>query len=124
MDRGNAQWFCVVEESKRALRRATLLCSLLAVVVGCASEDGGPLTAAECEQGVCVHGEGGWLNLPAARAYDPNGKLLKSFSGGEDHFENFIRAVRSGRRDMLRAEDSVNTILSACSARTISAPAS
>ena len=54
--------------------------------------------------GVCVHCEGGYLNLPAGRAYDRKGKQIKAFSGGEDHFENFIRAVRSGKREELNAD--------------------
>jgi len=37
-------------------------------------------------------------------AYDRQGKTIESFSGGTDHFVNFIRAVRSGRREDLNAE--------------------
>jgi predicted dehydrogenase len=54
--------------------------------------------------GICVQCEGGYLNLPQGAAYDNQGKKVQSFSGGEDHFENFIAAVRSGRREDLRAE--------------------
>ncbi|MEA3367048.1 MAG: Gfo/Idh/MocA family oxidoreductase [Planctomycetota bacterium] len=54
--------------------------------------------------GICVQCEGGHVNIPAGRAYDADGKCIKTFSGGEDHFENFIAAVRNGSRDGLRAE--------------------
>jgi len=54
--------------------------------------------------GICVQCEGGYVNIPAGRAYDKNGKCIKTFSGGEDHFENFIAAVRSGKREDLRAD--------------------
>jgi len=35
---------------------------------------------------------------------DSDGKELKSYSGGENHFVNFIKAVRSGRREDLNAD--------------------
>jgi len=54
--------------------------------------------------GICVQCEGGYVNIPAGRAYDNAGKQVKTFGGGEDHFENFIRAVRSGRREDLNAD--------------------
>jgi len=54
--------------------------------------------------GICVHCEGGHVNIPAGQAFDAAGKPVKTFSGGEDHFENFIRAVRSGKRDDLAAD--------------------
>jgi len=54
--------------------------------------------------GICVQCEGGYANIPAGKAYDSQGKCVKTFSGGEDHFENFIAAVRSGKRDHLRAD--------------------
>jgi len=54
--------------------------------------------------GICVQCEGGHLNIPACQAYDEHGKCIKTFSGGEDHFENFIAAVRNGNRNGLRAE--------------------
>jgi predicted dehydrogenase len=53
---------------------------------------------------VCAHCEGGYALIRSGRVYDNQGKHVKSFSGGEDIFENFIRAVRSGRRDELCAE--------------------
>ncbi|MGI6418128.1 MAG: Gfo/Idh/MocA family protein [Thermoguttaceae bacterium] len=54
--------------------------------------------------GVAIDCEGGYLSIPDCVAYDKGGKKIASFSGGEDHFENFIGAVRSGRREDLRAE--------------------
>jgi predicted dehydrogenase len=36
--------------------------------------------------------------------HDRQGKEIKSFSGGSNHFVNFIQAVRSGRREDLNAE--------------------
>jgi predicted dehydrogenase len=54
--------------------------------------------------GVAVDCEGGYLSFPDCVAYDKDGKRMATFSGGEDHFENFIAAVRSGSREGLRAE--------------------
>ncbi len=52
--------------------------------------------------GVCVQCEGGYtLGLAA---FDPAGKKIQTFEGGEDHFANFIQALRSGRREDLNAE--------------------
>jgi len=53
---------------------------------------------------VCAHCEGGYAMIRGGRVYDKQGKLIKSFSGGEDIFENFIRAVRSGKREDLCAD--------------------
>ncbi len=52
--------------------------------------------------GVCVQCEGGYtLGLTA---FDNAGKKVQAFEGGEDHFANFIQALRSGRREDLNAE--------------------
>ncbi|MHC4332055.1 MAG: gfo/Idh/MocA family oxidoreductase, partial [Planctomycetota bacterium] len=48
--------------------------------------------------------EGGSVSLYRGIAWDNEGKQVKSFSGGGDHFVNFIDAVRSGRRQDLNAE--------------------
>jgi len=53
---------------------------------------------------VCAHCEGGYALIRSGRVYDKQGKAVKSFPGGEDHFENFIRAVRSGKREDLSAD--------------------
>jgi predicted dehydrogenase len=54
--------------------------------------------------GVIVNCEGGSVSLYRGIAWDNEGKQLKSFNGGGDHFANFIDAVRSGRREDLNAE--------------------
>ena len=54
--------------------------------------------------GVIVDCEGGSVSLYRGIAWDKEGKQVKSFSGGGDHFVNFIEAVRSGRRQHLKAE--------------------
>ena len=54
--------------------------------------------------GVAVDCEGGYLSFPDCVAYNKAGEKIASFSGGEDHFENFIAAVRNRKRDELRAE--------------------
>ncbi len=53
---------------------------------------------------VCAHCEGGHAMLHAGHVFDTEGKRIRSFGGGEDIFENFIRAVRSGRREDLDAD--------------------
>ncbi|MHC4602245.1 MAG: gfo/Idh/MocA family oxidoreductase, partial [Planctomycetota bacterium] len=54
--------------------------------------------------GVIVDCQGGSVSLYRGIAWDNEGKQVKSFSGGGDHFVNFIEAVRSGRREDLNAE--------------------
>ncbi len=54
--------------------------------------------------GVIVDCEGGSVSLYRGIAWDNEGKQVESFSGGGDHFVNFIEAVRSGRREHLKAE--------------------
>ncbi len=54
--------------------------------------------------GVIVDCEGGSVSLYRGIAWDNEGKEVKKFSGGGDHFVNFIEAVRSGRRQDLNAE--------------------
>ncbi len=54
--------------------------------------------------GVIVDCEGGSVSLYRGIAWDNEGKQVKSFSGGGDHFVNFIEAVRSGRRKDLNAD--------------------
>ena len=63
--------------------------------------------------GVAVDCEGGYLSFPNCVAYDKDGKKITSFSGGEDHFENFIEAVRNRKRENLRAEVSVGHLSTA-----------
>ncbi|MFV2066796.1 MAG: Gfo/Idh/MocA family protein [Pirellulales bacterium] len=54
--------------------------------------------------GVIVNCEGGSVSLYRGIAWDGDGKQVQTFSGGGDHFRNFIDAVRSGRREDLNAE--------------------
>jgi len=54
--------------------------------------------------GVIADCEGGTVSLYRGIAWDNDGQQVKSFSGGGDHFANFIEAVRSGRREDLNAE--------------------
>jgi len=54
--------------------------------------------------GVIVNCEGGSVSLYRGIAWDKEGKQIKSFSGGGDHFVNFIEAVRSGNAEYLNAE--------------------
>jgi hypothetical protein len=42
--------------------------------------------------------------LRAGDVFDNQGKKIKHFTGGGDHFVNFIQALRSGRREDLHAE--------------------
>jgi len=52
----------------------------------------------------CVQCEGGCVMLHAGLVMDNEGKKIRQFTGGEDHFDDFIRAVRSGRREDLAAD--------------------
>jgi len=54
--------------------------------------------------GVIVDCEGGTVSLYRGIAWDKQGKQVKTFSGGGDHFANFIDAVRSGRVADLKAD--------------------
>ena len=63
--------------------------------------------------GVVVQCEGGVVSLYRGAAWDNEGKQVSSFSGNNDHFVNFIEAVRAGRRDLLRAEVEVGHVSTA-----------
>jgi predicted dehydrogenase len=57
--------------------------------------------------GNVFHCEGGTLvftSYSSAVALDPQGKQIKNFSGGGDHYGNFIQAVRSRRREEQNGE--------------------
>ena len=54
--------------------------------------------------GVIVDCEGGSVSLYRGIAWDNEGTQVKTFTGGGDHFVNFIEAVRTGRREHLNAE--------------------
>ena len=57
--------------------------------------------------GCVIHCEGGHIVVPSyteAIAYDRNGGKIKSWKGSEDHFGNFLKAVKSRKRDDLNAD--------------------
>jgi chromate reductase len=51
-----------------------------------------------------VQCEGGYVMMHAGAVMDNDGKQIKKFTGGERHFENFIEAMRSGKREDLHAD--------------------
>lgn len=56
---------------------------------------------------VIVECEGGHVLVPnyaSATAYDKNGNVVKQWKGADDHFENFINAVRSRKYSDLNAD--------------------
>lgn len=56
--------------------------------------------------GVVVECEGGYVLVPdynSATAQDKDGKVIKTFKGSTNHFENFIQAVRSRKQNDLNA---------------------
>ena len=57
--------------------------------------------------GCLIHCEGGHVLVPdynSAKAYDKDGKLIKEWKGSEDHFANFIAAVKSRKHTDLNAD--------------------
>jgi len=54
--------------------------------------------------GVIVDCEGGSVSLYRGIAWGNEGKQIRTFTGGGDHFVNFIEAVRADRREHLNAE--------------------
>jgi predicted dehydrogenase len=54
--------------------------------------------------GVIIHCEGGSVSLYRGLAWDNDGEQIKQFTGNDDHFANFIAAVRSGDRRLLKAD--------------------
>lgn len=54
--------------------------------------------------GVIVDCEGGSVNVYGGTAKDKAGKTVQTFSGGGDHFVNFIEAVRAGDPAKLNAD--------------------
>jgi len=71
--------------------------------------------------GVVVDCEGGSVSLYRGIAWDKEGREVQKFSGGGDHFVNFIEAVREGSREHLNAEVEVGHVSTAvCHAGNIS----
>lgn len=57
--------------------------------------------------GNIFYGSEGFLVCPSYTggvAYRPDGEVIKRFSGGEDHFGNFVKAVRSRKAEDLNAD--------------------
>lgn len=57
--------------------------------------------------GVIVQCEGGYVVIPSyssAQAFDKDGKQVKNWSGGGNHFGNFLDAVRQRKRELLNAD--------------------
>jgi len=57
--------------------------------------------------GCVIECEGGYISVPSytqSIAHDKNGKEIKKFIGTENHFANFIKAVRSRRPQDLNAD--------------------
>lgn len=52
----------------------------------------------------CVQCEGGYVMMHAGTVFDNQGQQIKKFTGKEDHFGNFVQALRSGKRSDLNAE--------------------
>jgi hypothetical protein len=57
--------------------------------------------------GNIFYGSEGYMVCPSynsATAFDLDGKEIRKFSGGDDHFGNFVKAVRSGKKEDLNAD--------------------
>ncbi len=57
--------------------------------------------------GCIIHCEGGHVRVPdynSAIAYDKEGKEIKAWKGSDDHFANFIKAVKSRKTEDLHAD--------------------
>ena len=67
----------------------------------------GELKEIRASVAVIVHCEGGDVVVPnytGATAFDKEGKEIKSWNGADNHFENFINAVRSRKHTDLNAD--------------------
>ena len=56
---------------------------------------------------VVIHCEGGYVLVPnysSATAYDKNGEQIEKWAGSENHYQNFIDAVRSRKHTELKAD--------------------
>jgi hypothetical protein len=63
--------------------------------------------------GVIVECEGGSVSLYRGVAWDHHGRQIRTFTGGGDHFVNFIDAVRAGDRARLNADVEVGHLSTA-----------
>ena len=56
--------------------------------------------------GIVIDCENGYVSIPtysSAIVYDKDGKIIKEFKGAEDHYANWIKAVRSRKSEDLNA---------------------
>jgi predicted dehydrogenase len=61
----------------------------------------------DADIGCVIHCEGGHILVPnydTAIAFDKDGKEMKKWDGSEDHFANFVKAVRSRKSSELHAD--------------------
>jgi hypothetical protein len=61
----------------------------------------------DAKVGCLIHCEGGHVLVPdynSAIAYDNDGKEVAKFAGSDNHFANFIKAVRSRKKEDLHAD--------------------
>ncbi len=70
--------------------------------------------------GNVIECEGGYISVPSkdyssAQAFDLKGRLLKEFKGIDNHYENFIQAVKSGKATVLTAPIAEGHVSSALS---------
>jgi predicted dehydrogenase len=87
-------------------------CELIFEVRGLQSKSNYPPQAHEKDSdrfwvGNVFYGTEGVLvcpNYTSGLAFDNDGKLIKEFKGGEDHFGNFVKAVRSRKVEELHAD--------------------
>jgi predicted dehydrogenase len=66
-----------------------------------------PFRKARSGVGVVFEGTDGYVALTSysnSAAFDKDGKLTERFTGGGDHFANFIKAVRSRKKEDLHAD--------------------
>jgi predicted dehydrogenase len=57
--------------------------------------------------GIVIECEGGYVTVPSytrAVAYDKEGKQIKEWRGSESHYANFVKAVRSRKREDLNSD--------------------
>ena len=58
--------------------------------------------------GVIFYGSEGYLVMTASynkcTAFDLKGNVVKEFNGGGNHYDNFVKAVRSGKKEDLHAD--------------------
>ncbi len=57
--------------------------------------------------GIVIECEGGHVTVPSygsATAYDKDGKVIKEFKGSEGHHDNWLKAVRSRKKEDLNAD--------------------